>query len=91
MDKTDLINFKKSIKDFNMLAGIEKINIAGQARECENLCKAFYFLFRRITKGQIITDESIIAKRPGEGISPVHWDQVVGRKMLVTIEDDTGD
>ena len=88
MDKIDLINFKKSTEDFNMLAGTEKINIAGQ-ENARIYARRSIYSSGKIKKGQIITNESIIAKRPGEGISPIYWDQVIGRKMLVTIEDDT--
>ena len=47
------------------------------------------FSNRKIEKGKKITEDCIIAKRPGNGIAPVHWDKVVGKKMLITIEDDT--
>ena len=49
MDKTDLINFKKSIKDFNILAGIEKINIAGQ-ENARIYARRSIFSLGRITK-----------------------------------------
>ena len=71
-----------------MLAGTEKINIAGQEKARIYARRSIYSS-GKIKKGQIITNESIIAKRPGEGISPIYWDQVIGRKMLVTIEDET--
>jgi len=41
-----------------------------------------------IKKGQVITEENLIAKRPAHGISPIHWDEVVGREASVDIEDD---
>lgn len=33
-----------------------------------------------IKKGAIFTDENITVKRPGTGISPMKWDQVIGKK-----------
>jgi N,N'-diacetyllegionaminate synthase len=35
---------------------------------------------RPIRVGELITSESIAAKRPGTGISPMRWDEVVGRR-----------
>ena len=35
---------------------------------------------RDIKKGQAFTVENISAKRPGNGISPMRWDEVLGRK-----------
>ncbi|MNT83264.1 N,N'-diacetyllegionaminic acid synthase [compost metagenome] len=36
-----------------------------------------------LPKGHIITDNDIIALRPGDGISPMEWNNVVGRKLTV--------
>lgn len=34
---------------------------------------------RRIQKGEIFTIDNITCKRPGNGISPIHWDSVLGK------------
>jgi len=34
---------------------------------------------KKITKGELLTDANMTAKRPGNGISPMLWDIVVGR------------
>ena len=31
-----------------------------------------------IKKGDILTEENIVVKRPGNGISPMNWDEVIG-------------
>ena len=41
-----------------------------------------------LKKGTIITEENIICKRPGTGISPEFWDQVVGSKVLTSLQAD---
>lgn len=33
-----------------------------------------------IKSGQIFTEENLIAKRPGTGLSPKQWDEIVGKK-----------
>lgn len=33
-----------------------------------------------INEGEIFTDENLIVKRPGNGINPMRWNEVVGRK-----------
>jgi len=37
---------------------------------------------RPITAGEIFTAENLTAKRPGTGISPMHWDEFMGRTAL---------
>jgi N-acetylneuraminate synthase len=41
-----------------------------------------------IPKGKVITEADLIAKRPAHGVSPVHWDNVVGKTANRDINDD---
>lgn len=43
----------------------------------------------KINKGDIITKEMLTYKRPGTGISPTEVDNIIGKKALIDIEDDT--
>jgi len=42
---------------------------------------------RSMKAGEIIKEEDIIALRPGNGISPMEWDSVVGKKLSRTYEE----
>ena len=35
---------------------------------------------RAIEKGELLTEENLTVKRPGEGISPMEWEQIVGTR-----------
>ena len=35
---------------------------------------------RNIARGEMLTDENLTCKRPGNGISPMHWYEVLGKK-----------
>ena len=37
---------------------------------------------RDIKEGEEFTEENLTTKRPGTGISPMRWDEVIGRKAL---------
>lgn len=41
-----------------------------------------------IASGTRITEDMIIAKRPAHGISPVHWDEIIGKEVCNDIKDD---
>jgi len=43
---------------------------------------------RHIRKGEVFSEENLAAKRPGTGISPMWWDEVVGRKAERNYEND---
>ena len=88
MDKRDLKSFTKKITLYRKLYGKKYIDVSEQISARTNARRSI-FSNRKIEKGKKITEDCIIAKRPGNGIAPVHWDKVVGKKMLITIEDDT--
>lgn len=56
---------------------------------------------RDIAKGDIFTEDNITVKRPGDGLSPMLWDKVVGRRaerdfpydtaIEITMEPESGD
>lgn len=46
------------------------------------------FAARDIRRGETFTEKDLIAKRPGTGISPMRWDQVVGSHAKRDFHDD---
>ncbi len=88
MDKYDLQKFLNKIKKYKTLNGQKEKNL--------DLEKNAILHARRsiasngfIKKGDYITENNIIAKRPGHGISPIYWDEIIGKKAIKDIEDDT--
>lgn len=53
----------------------EKKNIA--------IARKSIYLKKNLVKGHVITDNDLISLRPGDGISPMQWEHIVG-KTLVT-------
>lgn len=41
-----------------------------------------------LTKGTIITEDSITTKRPGKGIDPTYYDLILGKKILQDLDED---
>lgn len=60
---------------------IEKINEKGMRRSIVAKCN--------IDKGAVITDDMITLKRPSSGISPMFIDEILGRKTLNAISENT--
>lgn len=42
----------------------------------------------KITKGDIFSEKNITTKRPGSGISPMKWDEIIGLVALKNYEED---
>lgn len=43
---------------------------------------------RRIEKGEILSEENLTTKRPGGGVNPMLWNQVIGTKAVDSFEED---
>ncbi len=85
-------DFKKAIANFrwidNVLGSPEKTVL-----DCEVVprreARRSLVLTRSMKKGEKITKEDLMPKRPGTGISPQYMDIVIGRKVLEDLEEDT--
>jgi sialic acid synthase SpsE len=41
-----------------------------------------------IAPGEVFTEENIATKRPADGLSPIFWDQIIGKKARRLVEPD---
>ncbi len=88
MDKANLRSFVKKQELYKQL-------ISGGSKDLSKEAAARLHARRSIVakghikKGGILTQDNLIAKRPAHGISPIHWDDVIGKISVDDIEDDT--
>jgi N-acetylneuraminate synthase len=87
MNKSDLKAFIEKQKTYKKL-------IAGDTKDISKESAARLHARRSIVAngaikaGEIITEDMLIAKRPAHGISPVHWDDIIGKAATQDIADD---
>jgi len=43
---------------------------------------------RRIKKGEVLTEDNLAVKRPGNGISPMRWFELIGKTAIEDFEED---
>jgi len=43
---------------------------------------------RDIKKGEVFSNEDLTVKRPGNGISPMRWDEIIGREAQKDYKED---
>lgn len=60
------------------------------ASECPNkaVARKSIVAARKIRKGEIFTEENMTTKRPGSGISPMKWFEVLGQESPCDFEED---
>ena len=67
-------------------SGLKKVS----ASEAKNkpIARKSIVASKFIRKGDLLTEENITVKRPGTGISPMQWDEVVGKTAKKDFEED---
>ena len=89
MDKEDLKRFHHRMDDLGKLLGEGR----KQPLESENLARAnarrSLVSARTIPKGKVIDSEDVTWKRPGRGIDPRDFDDLIGSKAQQEVAEDT--
>lgn len=85
-------DFKRAIANFkwiNTILGSNEKNVL----ECERIprreARRSLVLTRNMKAGEVIKKEDLMPKRPGTGISPKYAEIVIGRKVIMDLEEDT--
>lgn len=87
MDPCDLAILKRGVDKINLLRGSEiKKPIDGEFRSIE-FARRSLVSGRKITKGSRISEGDLVAKRPGNGITPNLIESIVGRIANQDIEE----
>lgn len=87
MDQDDLARFVAKAATYRTLIGGEGKELAHEAA-ARLQARRSIVAARDIAEGEVLTEENLIAKRPGHGISPVHWDDIIGKRALRSIAED---
>lgn len=90
MDASDLRNFL-AVNEFNRtLVGDLLLKEPTEAESDARVhARRSIVLSRDVVRGTMLNEVDLIPKRPGSGISPVHWDKVIGRVVTKDLEQDT--
>jgi sialic acid synthase SpsE len=87
MNSEDLRRFVAKIERYRLLVGEGRKDLSLE-RDARLHARRSVVAARVIRAGQLIAEADLIAKRPGHGISPLHWDEIVGRKATRDIAED---
>ncbi len=79
---TRIRNLEKALGSFKKYPSNNEINIAKKARK--SIVSTKY-----LKKGDVLTTENISVKRPGLGISPKHYEDLIGKKIKENVPIDS--
>lgn len=89
MDADDLRRFRGQVARIRAVIGGSDIK---QPVDTEAVARAnarrSLVVTRDLPAGTVLTGDVLMPKRPGTGISPIHWDEVVGRRTVRALHAD---
>jgi N-acetylneuraminate synthase len=88
MDKNDLKLFWTKLNElYEIIGNFEKKPLDSEKISRKNARRSIVTK-KKIEKNEIITENDIEYKRPGVGISPKHYKELIGKKAIIKIQAD---
>ncbi len=88
MDKHDLGRFCRKLNKYKVLMSDENKDLSKEALARKHARRSIV-IKGSVRAGEVLTEDNLITKRPAHGISPVYWDEVLGKKSVDDLDDDT--
>ena len=89
MDKEDLKLFRKNLERIFEILGSFKVEALGDEELARKNARRSLVAIKDMLKGKIVTQSDLTFKRPASGISPKFIDEIVGKKVIKDIKEDT--
>ncbi|MDQ3081809.1 MAG: N-acetylneuraminate synthase family protein, partial [Gemmatimonadota bacterium] len=89
MDIDDLRRFLAAAERLGAMIGSTSAVTSVETEEISRAnARRSIVLHADVTAGSVLTEEMLTYKRPGTGVSPIHWDEVIGRRISRDLERD---
>ena len=82
LEPDELKSMVDAIRNIEQALGNGKKHVTESERPNIIVARKSIVAARDIRKGELLTEENITVKRPGNGISPMRWDEVLGKRAV---------
>jgi N,N'-diacetyllegionaminate synthase len=79
LDPLELKNMVTAIRNLELAMGSDQKKPSPSEQKNIAIARRSIVAARPIKRGEIFSEENLTVKRPGTGISPMHWDNVIGQ------------
>ncbi len=79
LNPEELAKMVKAVRNIEMALGTGDKVVAESERPNIEVARKSIVAARDISRGEVFTEENIAVKRPGNGVSPMLWDDVIGQ------------
>ena len=77
-----------SIRNIEEALGSPNKTVSDSERENIAIARKSIVAEKNIKKGEVLTIDNLTTKRPGTGISPMRWNEVLGSKAIRDFVED---
>lgn len=88
LDPDELKNMVQAIRNIEKALGKAEKKPSSSEKENKNVARKSIVAARKIKCGEVFTSDNLTTKRPGAGISPMNWYNVLGKKAVKDFEED---
>lgn len=85
LDKKEFSEMVKAVRSAEEAIGFETYELTPKSRSGRDFSRSLYFV-KDMKKGEIITPECIRSIRPGFGLHPKYYDELIGKKVDRDVE-----
>lgn len=80
LEPDELKTMISSIRKVERALGTSKKQVSISERKNRDIARKSIFTAQTILKGEVFTEEKLTTKRPGNGINPMHWNEIIGKR-----------
>ncbi len=89
LEPDDLVRYIQEARSASAILGDGRIGLSASEREVRQLGRGSIVTVGHIRRGTPIAEENLDIQRPGGGIDPRDWNDVIGRVAATDIPPDT--
>lgn len=88
LEPDELKSMVSAIRNLELALGSGHKTISESERKNIEIARKSIVASRQIKKGELLTEENLTVKRPGNGINPMRWNEVVGTHAIRTYAEE---
>lgn len=88
LEPDELISMVRSIRNIELAIGNGEKKLSNSEKKNIKVVRKSIIAKSAIKRGEILSKKNITVKRPGNGISPMRWDEVIGTKAKKNYKED---
>lgn len=88
LEPNELKQMVDAIRNIEKALGSRRKEVSDSERKNRAIARKSIVAATSIKKGETFSEDNITVKRPGNGISPMQWNEVMGKAAMRDFEED---